>query len=221
MMGLRPPLLTVSAMAVLFVYMFVSVASSATSHSATELVLVPEVAKSWSCRGFGGGFTVFYQLKLIVKNTGQASLVVPAVNNAAYNVSIAGTRDGFRTGRVELQIEPEVITVGQRRDFSASDFSIVRPSEGTELPLLVEIAIPAMISGAAVPGSVRPGEKWIRFTWDPWSEEESATQRWSRFFSRRGRLILDPIVSEPVRIDIPVSPKFVDCNEIDAHLSDR
>lgn len=197
-------------------YMSPSPVALTQKHGANAPMLIPAVAKSWSCRGFGGVFTVFFQIKLAVKNGGRTPLIVPSINDVASDVNIAATLDDLRTGRVELQIlHPLVMSSGERRDLRASDFLTVRPSETVELPLLVEIAVPAVGSGAAMAGAALPGEKWIRFAWDPWSEEDAVTRHWSQSLSAQGQLILDVMSSEPVRILIPSNPTFADCGELE------
>jgi hypothetical protein len=195
----------------MFLVLCTCVVGANTDHWRPTVSIVPRVVKSWSCAGDQELFTQFLEVTLTVHNDSQTMIVVPVISNVVGRTVIGVSQVAIADGKYEMILDPEYIYAGKGRVPAADDFVTVAPSQDRELPMKLRVMFQALMPGAAINGIVKPGKKWLAFTWTPWSGGRSAADAWRRKFADRGELLTRSMWTEPVEIVVPAKPVFTSC----------
>jgi len=183
------------------------------SREGQPIRLTGSLGEQTYCRGDRDTFSIHFRLALhAVNQTSDALIVIGNFGKADYTVQMARTAEELDEGKYEynpnLDYFEDLPDAPRDADLS-KEFIVLKPDDTFESTTNVAVVASHGL-GRPARGTVTPGKHSMQVTLSAWpyrDPPDETAKRWKQY----GRLVAQPLTTEPIAIDIPPDAPVYSC----------
>jgi len=182
--------------------------------SSPALRIEATIAATRYCRGGDDETaTMFADLELIATNTGTEPLVITVHRPLLTRVVVARDERALAKGDVISDAGLDYVTPGgEPRRPQTFDFVTIQKGGDFRFPDRLSLPVLFARQGFSVRGFPGNGSWVVRPVVSLWGYDDKTTDEWTRYFRDVGRLWIDAVHIEPVRVTIRADAPLRDCS---------